>query len=221
MRILKTLIIRIASVVLLSVVCAWINPEAMAETYGLPVLKNGECYPERKLHHFGVCGILRGEVIYELDAYRFELDGFDAYNSRFYNVKLPEASLRFAYFHQVSIILSEIVNAKAHNINLRGAILWNSNFSKTIFNHADMKGVKIRRSNFKEASFVGAQLQSSFFWASDFSNASFRGSDLTDAVILGCDFNGALFDEDTKLPFGAETAEKLGMIRVNDSNDQK
>ena len=96
--------------------------------------------------------------------------------------------------------------------NLKGFRGKGTNFSRSIFDNADLRGGKFYRAKFSKSSFKMADLREADLSFCDFSDADLRGANLTGSWILGAQFQGAKVDSQTKLPFSISTAHELGII---------
>ena len=137
--------------------------------------------------------------------------------------KLKNRDLRASYFH----------NYKMMSINFYDSNMMQSLFKRSAMINIRFDHVRLQGSIFdnilemRDLSFYGAKLQGSKFINLEntkvsgplsFRRALLQSADIsefTDEMIKASDFRGAYYTKETKLPFDEETAQKLGMIKID------
>ncbi|KYG62377.1 hypothetical protein AZI86_16195 [Bdellovibrio bacteriovorus] len=136
--------------------------------------------------------------------------------STFYKMRIPgtlkKKNLKGAELKEAELWSGLAMDSNFTWVNMRGFRGKDSNFSRSIFDHADLRGSKFYRARFVSSSFQKADLRETDLSFCDFSSADLRGANLKNSWVLGTTFRGARFDSKTKLPFSISTAHELGMI---------
>jgi uncharacterized protein YjbI with pentapeptide repeats len=133
---------------------------------------------------------------------------------------LKNKNLRGAELQEADLVAGTATDSDFIRANLKGFQGKDTNFSRSLFDSADLRGGKFYRAKFVHSSFLNADLREADLSFCDFSSSDLRGADLSGSWVLGANFQGAKIDSNTKLPFSISTAYKSGMISDEKLVDQ-
>jgi uncharacterized protein YjbI with pentapeptide repeats len=110
--------------------------------------------------------------------------------------------------------------AAAQGKDLRGAYLYEAQLQGVDFRGADLNKTQLAHADLRNADLRGAKLSGAYLYKADLAGADLRGAELPAKMKLThVNLSGAKFDDNTTLPFSADDAKKLGMVKVETTPD--
>jgi uncharacterized protein YjbI with pentapeptide repeats len=110
--------------------------------------------------------------------------------------------------------------AAAQGKDLRGAYLYEAQLKNADFRGANLDRTQLGHADLRGADFRGANLKGAYLYKADLSGADLRGAALPAKMKLThVNLTGAKFDDATALPFDADEARSLGMVKVETPPD--